>query len=206
MSRLAIFGASGHGQVVAEIAEELGWTVSFFDDGLTRGSSAGSWSVTGTFNDFDDCSSLFEGIFVAIGDNGVRLEKCHTLLNYHVPFVTLIHPRAVISGSANLGEGSVVMPGVVIGYGAEIGRYSILNTGSTIDHHCALGDGVHVAPGANLAGDITVGKGCWIGVGASVRERITLGSNVIVGAGAAVVKNVAEGQTVVGCPAEILKK
>ena len=50
MKRLAIFGASGHGKVIAEIAELCGWTeVIFFDDDTNK-NKLEKWLVSGNMN------------------------------------------------------------------------------------------------------------------------------------------------------------
>ncbi|NIQ11431.1 acetyltransferase, partial [candidate division KSB1 bacterium] len=48
MKRLAILGASGHGKVVADIAECCGWSeFFFFDDAWPKLQRNGRWSVQG---------------------------------------------------------------------------------------------------------------------------------------------------------------
>ena len=54
----------------------------------------------------------------------------------------------VVSPSAVLGAGTVVLPFCYVGAGVTAGRGCILNAGAIIDHNAALGDGVHAAPGA----------------------------------------------------------
>src|SRR5262249_46207311 len=72
-------------------------------------------------------------------------------------FATVIHPSAVISSAATLGEGAQVMAGCVIQSDAVIGANSIINTRAAIDHDCQIGETVHIAPGATLSGSVTVG-------------------------------------------------
>jgi UDP-perosamine 4-acetyltransferase len=120
--------------------------------------------------------------------------------------LTIIHPQAVVSPSAHLGEGTVVFAGAVINAEARIGENVIINTGAIVEHDCMIGDHAHIATGARLAGAVTVGAGAHIGAGATVRQRIKIGENAVVGAGAVVVKNVVDGITVIGIPAKPLSK
>ena len=48
MKRLAVLGASGHGKVIADLAEMVGWDeVVFFDDAWPQVARNGVWSVVG---------------------------------------------------------------------------------------------------------------------------------------------------------------
>ncbi|MBO1926311.1 acetyltransferase [Thiomicrorhabdus sp. 6S2-11] len=202
MKHLAILGASGHGKVVAEIAELNGWKVSFFDDAHPNLTQIEHWSVEGTTQDLIDSVSVFQGCFIAIGNNAIRITKQVELsaLGFHFP--VLIHPAAIVSRLAKLEAGTVVMAGAVINPFAKIGQACIINTASTIDHDCVLADGVHVSPGANLAGAVEVGHCSWVGIGSKVKQCIKIGHHVVVGAGAAVVSDISDHQIVVGVPAK----
>lgn len=204
MKRLAILGAGGHGKVVADTGECCGWNVKFFDDSWPGRSMNGVWPIVGDASALLGHLQAFDGVLVAIGNNGVRHLKLLELAKAGAPLVSLVHPKATISEHATIGTGSVVFAGVVVNIDADIGRGAILNTGCSVDHDCILGDGVHISPGARLAGNVRIGDLSWIGIGASVRHSICIGSQVIVGAGAAVVSDVADQLTVVGVPAKVL--
>jgi sugar O-acyltransferase (sialic acid O-acetyltransferase NeuD family) len=201
MKRLAILGASGHGKVVAEIAELLRWTeIIFFDDAWPTITQNGPWQICGNSQRLESEASQFEGIIVAIGNNEIRLAKSKEIRNKGLPLVTLIHPKAIVSQYATIDEGSVVMAGAVINPFAKIGLAAIINTSATIDHDCILGNGVHVSPGAHLAGAVSVGHRTWIGIGAVIKQCLQIGADTIVGAGSVIVKNIPDGQTVIGVP------
>lgn len=202
MNRLGILGASGHGKVVADCAEVCGWkAIDFFDDAWPELSQNGHWSVLGNSQALLDTLHLYEGVFVAIGNNRIRLEKLRMLQDASAPIISLIHPGAVVSRYLKLGLGSVVLAGAVLNVDARIAAGAIINTAASIDHDSVLGDCVHVSPGARLAGGVQVGDCSWIGIGASVRQNVIIGSDVVVGAGAAVVSDIPSGKTVIGVPA-----
>lgn len=197
---LAIWGAGGHGRVVADCAIAAGWRdVVFFDDHAVGAS--GNWPIVGSGQDLVRGARPFDGVLAATGDNPERLARTEELARRGLPLVSLIHPRAVVSDHAGIGLGTVVLAGAVINIGARIGRAVIVNTLASVDHDCVLADGVHVSPGAHLAGHVQVGRSAWIGVGAAVRHGTEIGEEAVVGAGAAVVKPVSSGATVVGVPA-----
>ena len=118
-----------------------------------------------------------------------------------VAFATVVHPKAVVAPSAQLGAGCIVSPGVVVGAHAEIGEHVILNRGVLVGHHTRVGSCVTMSPGANVAGCADIGDGAYIGMGAIVIDRRTVGAGALVAAGAVVVRDVPEEVRVQGVPA-----
>lgn len=206
---LAILGAGGHGRVVADCAERLGWTIDLFDDspaGLGPGPGPGPWPLVGTGSDLLDRLDAYDGVVIGIGANRVRLDRQRMIEERGARIATLVHPRATVSRHALLGAGTVVFAGAVVNVGAVIGDACIINTGAGVDHDDHLADGVHLSPGAHLAGGVAVGECAWIGLGASVREGVVIGRNVRIGAGAAVINSTLDDLDLVGVPARPLKR
>lgn len=204
MTRLAILGASGHGRVIADAALLAGWLeVVFFDDAPVAGGAP--WRILGDTKALLASHTRFDGAIVGIGNNDVRLAKHRELASRGIRMVSIVHPAAVVSPRACVGEGSAVLAGGIINPFATTGVACIVNTGASVDHDCILADGVHVSPGARLGGTVRVGECSWVGIGAAVREGICIGARVKVGAGAAVVDDVADDATVVGVPARPLQ-
>lgn len=207
MNKLALLGASGHGKVLADMAELLGWQqVDFYDDAWPKVTENGPWPVLGNTAALLNSLAEYQGVVVAIGNNVIRLKKLAELKQKEAKLVSLVHPASVVSRYASLGAGSVVMAGAVINACTQIGDGCIINTNASVDHDSVLGTGVHISPGANLAGGVCVGQGSWVGIGACVRQLVAIGQGVMVGAGAVVVAPVNDFQTVVGNPARVLIK
>jgi len=203
MSHLAILGASGHGKVIADIAELNGYKkISFFDDAWPEKLQLDSWPILGNSSQLIERLPEFSACIVAIGNNVIRIQKLSELHKYNATIINLIHPSAVVSRYAYIASGTVIMANAVINPAVQIGQGCIVNTAATIDHDCIIADGVHVSPGTHLAGNIKVGEHSWLGIGCNVKQGLTIGCNVVVGVGAAVVTNIDDDCIVVGVPAK----
>ena len=112
-----------------------------------------------------ECISARGDTFIAVGDNRARKREAEA---HQGPFAVMVHPSAVVSPKADIGDGTVIMAGAVVQAGALIGRHCIVNTCASVDHDCVLEDYVHIAPDAHLCGNVRVGEGTLVAVGASI--------------------------------------
>lgn len=205
-------GAGGHAKVVIDTLNAVGGydVIGLLDlDPKRHGSFVAGVPVLGGDELIEDLHArgvrhAFVGVG-SVGDASRRRrvdERCRAA---GFEMIRAIHPHAIVSVSATLGEGITVMAAAVINAEAVLGRNVIVNTGAIVEHDCRIADHVHVATGARLAGGVVVEEGVHVGVGASVREGIRLGTGAVVGAGAVVVKDVPDGVIVVGNPARVWK-
>ena len=195
MKKLIIIGASGHGKVVADIAEKNGYQKIIFLDDNEAVKSCGRYLVVGKS---DEARQMDADIIVAIGNAAIRKRLLESLKGRKA--VTLIHPSAVVAEDAVIGEGTVVMAGAVINPGAILGKGCIVNTCASVDHDCMVGEFAHVAVGSHLCGSVAVGAQTWIGAGAVVSNNVSVCGECMIGAGAVVVKDIKEPGTYVGVP------
>lgn len=202
MANIYLFGASGHGKVIKDILNANGMKVeAFVDDNYQVNECSGRKVL----HDAEGLSPMI----VSIGVNKIRRMVVNRLVasanvdGHPLEFATAIHPSAIVSPSAKIGEGTVVMAGAVINADAVIGKHCIVNTGATIDHDCVIGDYCHIAPGANISGGTNIGEGTWIGVGACVIQCLNVGKDCMIGAGSVVVKDIPDGVTAYGNPCKV---
>ena len=199
--KVIIIGAGGHGRVISDIVLACGDTViGFIDDNKDAAIDGFRYlgDMAAAYN-YPDCM-----FFIAVGDNAARkrIAEIHPDLNDY----TAIHPSAVISQTAKIGEGSCVMPNVTVNSMAKIGKHSIINSNTVVEHDCKVSDFVHLSPHATVGGTVSVGKLCWIGCGAVIINNISVCDNVTVGAGAVVNRDITESGTYVGVPIHKLEK
>jgi len=192
-----LFGASGHGKVIAEIAELLKFEIHGFIDENTNINDLLGYDV------IPKIPENAKEIFISIGNNTIRKRISEKDEKYIYP--TLIHPSSNISKRTKLGKGTAVMAGVSINACTYIGNHCIINTNASIDHDCIVENFVHISPNAALAGNVTVGEGTHIGIGASIIQGVKIGKWSTIGAGAVIIKDVPDGATVVGNPGRIIK-
>ena len=206
MNKLAIYGAGGHGKVIADTAELLGWQIiHFYDENHSNYPQHELWDVVGGVVELSERLGEYDGVIVAIGNNKIRLTEYNQLKKLGAQLITLVHPQAIVSRRATLGNGSVVFAGAVVNAFTKIGEASIINTSASVDHDCDLGDAVHICPGTHLAGNVTVGDFGWIGLGSSVIQQIDITNDVFVGAGSVIVDNIERSGTYFGNPARLVE-
>ncbi|RQP16733.1 MAG: acetyltransferase [Parapedobacter sp.] len=195
--KLYLYGASGHGKVVVEIAESLGFDIGGFVDANPMIRELLKYPVSTELPLGDHV------FFISIGNNSIR-KKLANDLSYK-QFETLVHANAIISQRADIGAGTVIMGGATVNVGAKIGSHCIINTNASVDHDCVIADFVHISPNVALAGDVKVGEGAHIGIGACVIQGINIGKWCTIGAGAVIIDDIPDGATVVGNPGKIIK-
>ncbi len=203
---IVIIGAGGHAKVIIDLIESMPeisrkYKVELLDDNIPIGTLICGKKITGTISNCLNYSADAKFI-ISIGNNKIRRKVAE---KYQLPYISLIHPSAVIGKNVDLGQGTVVMANAVINCESKIGKHCIINTSATIDHECMLGDYVHISPGVHLGGQVSVGEESWIGIGSCVKNNVDIGKKVVVGAGTVVIKGLAEKCTAVGNPAKIIK-
>ncbi|MBQ4581762.1 MAG: acetyltransferase [Oscillospiraceae bacterium] len=195
--KVMLIGGGGHAKVIMDIVQACGDTVvGLLDDGIEIGTVVQGVPVVGAAIDaekFTDCRFI-----VAVGNNVIRHRIVDALA---LRWYTAVHPSAVISPNAVIGEGSVVMPAAVVNAGAKVGRHCIINTAAVVEHDNVIGDYAHVSCGAVLTGAVHVGEEALVGAAAVVRNNVHICAGCIVGAGSVVITDMKEKGTYAGIPA-----
>lgn len=196
MTKLYVYGASGHGLVVADIAKACGYEdIVFIDDGENEHL---------TFEEIKEDRKT--PIVLGIGVNEIREKLFEKVKSFGFTIATLIHPSTMISPSVMIGEGTVIMPHVVINAKSRIGVGVILNTSCVIEHESSIEDFVHISPSVAVAGNVKIGESTHVGIGSSIIQGITIGKKCIIGAGSVVVEDIKNDFLCYGNPCKPIKE
>jgi acetyltransferase EpsM len=199
--KLYIFGASGHGKVVAELVTSTHCYIESIIDDAPKSLTLGLIPIISSLSIVPPKSDV--AMIIAIGNNLVRKKISLRFSDYN--FFSSIHQMAFVSPSATVGLGTVVMVHAVVNSDAKIGKHVIINTASVIEHDCNIADFVHISPKVTLSGNVSVGLGTHIGSGVIVIPGIKIGKWCTIGAGAVIINDIPDGATVIGNPGRIIK-
>jgi len=210
--KVIIYGASNYGYEVADTINainkfqknELFKIAGFIDDKCT-GYKNGI-PILGN-SDWLEQNSISDYYFICAIGNPITKKKIVNLIeNIGGKFISLIHPTAIVSDTARIGAGCIIMAGVIISTLADINNHVILNIGCKIGHNTVVGDYCTINPGASISGDIKLGKGVLIGTNCALLEKIEIGDFSVIGAGSLASTNIPEYVTAIGFPARIIRK
>ena len=208
--KLVIWGAGGHGRVVADAVacagrfEVVGW----LDD--ARLERAGEIFEGVPILGGPECLRRFgpqgiEWLVVAVGQCAARSRLAVIAVEHGLKLATVIHPTATVARSAVVGAGTFVAAGAVVAAGVRLGPNVIINHGATVDHDGEVAAAAHVCPGSHLAGNVRIGERAWIGIGASIIEGVSVGADTVVGAGSVVIRDLPAGVVAFGNPARVVR-
>ena len=203
MASLLIFGAGGHGRVVADAALASGrWLRVLASDRDPARCSGELLSGVALLPAYAATASA-AAVHVAIGNAAARTREVEALPAGLL--ATVIHPSASISVHSRIAPGCFVAAQAVVAPGAELGVSVIVNHAAVVDHDVVVGDFCHIAPSAVLGGGVRVGRRVLVGSGARLLPGVRVGDDIVIGAGAVVLDDLLEPGVYAGVPARRLK-
>lgn len=195
MATINLFGASGHAKVIMDIIHAQGDEVGVLYDDNPHCKEIHGRPVL-----MASKANIEAPLIISIGSNKVRKLISE---RYPLQYVKVIHPKAQLSDTVIVGDGTVVMQGSIVQADTQIGKHCIINTGASVDHECRISDFVHISPHVTLCGNVHVGEGSWIGAGTTVIPGIKIGRWCTIGAGSVVIRDIPDGTTAYGNPCKI---
>ena len=206
---LFVYGAGGHAKVVADAARCAGLPrlEGLVAEGTALGPPPSDLPVLGDSGWLrEHARSRRCAVLLGIGQNAAReriWRECHEM---DVRVVGVVHPSAVVSRSAHLGEGCVVLARAVINAEARLETGAIVNTGAIVEHDVRVGAFAHLSPGALTGGGARLGDRSQLGLGAVLLPRVSVGHDSVVGAQALVTASLPDGVIAYGVPARIRRQ
>ena len=212
MMKLGLYGASGFGKEVYDIALRINkkdsrWDEIFFVDDNPNIDNAYNnsrlFSMDNMLEEFDH--STIE-IIISIGEPVIRKKLYNRIKSNKIKLATLVDPSALISVTASMGEGVIVAPFSNITCSTVLGCNVVINAHTTVGHDITIGDHTVVSTNVTIGGNSVIGKESFVGLGAQTKENLSVGSEVIIGMGSIVFKDIPDKMIAMGNPARPLRR
>jgi sugar O-acyltransferase (sialic acid O-acetyltransferase NeuD family) len=189
-AEMVVYGGGGHAKTVLEMAQAIAAfrIAGIVDDNIPSGTLVLGVPVLGGREVLPGL--LERGVRLAangvggIIDINVRVRLFELLEDLGFALPGLVHPRATVERSAQVGDGVQVFANAYVGSSAVLSAKCMVNTGVIVSHDCEIGSYSHIAPGALLAGHVKVGERSLVGMGVTTAIGIAIGAGVRVGNGA----------------------
>jgi sugar O-acyltransferase (sialic acid O-acetyltransferase NeuD family) len=214
MKKLILYGASNYGYEVIDLVEDINrsrqtkeWEiVGFLDDRPDiQGKDLNGIKILGTKAWLEENETGNYYFACCIGNPKVKKIIVTFLKSRQVNFASLIHPSAIISAKAQVGEGSIIMAGSIVSTLAKIKDHVIINLACTIGHNTVISDFSCINPGSNISGDVLFEEGVLAGTNSTVLEKLQIGKYATLGAASLTYTNVPEYASIIGVPGRIMK-
>lgn len=185
--KLILIGGGGHCASCIDVIElENKFEIAGFVDNNIAGDSLLGYPLLGSDDDLQMLRATYEHALITLGQIKspsvrIRLFELTRLQGYILP--TIVSPRAHVSKSALIGEGTIVMHDVLINSRATIGRNCIINTKALVEHDAVVEDNCHISTAAIINGGTIVRNGTFVGSNAVTKESVETKENDFIKAG-----------------------
>ncbi len=213
-TKIVVIGASGNGldivDTLLDINESVGYSkyqcIGFLDDKneLQDKNVYLGYKVLGKIKDFTQFSD--DVFFItAIGSSTSYWYKKEIVSSIPLArFITLIHPTAYVSRSAEIGLGTIILQNVTIANNVHIGNQVVILANTIINHDCIIRDYTCIASSVCISGNVKIEENCYIGTNVAIKENLTIGGKCLIGMGSNVLQNIPDKSKVIGNPARII--
>lgn len=150
---LLIIGAGQYGCVAKEVAQAMGCfaRIDFLDDNHP--------AAMGKMADYLALADRYGNAAVALGNPQLRQSWIEKLVRagYRIP--VLVHPKAYVSPSAELFQGTIVEPMAVVQANAVVKAGGLLCAGCVVNHNAVVEPGCQIDCNAVVASNAIVPAG-----------------------------------------------
>jgi len=122
------------------------------------------------------------GFILSMPNQDVRASHQATAISRGRRPVTVIHPRAFVSPSAQIGEGVYIAAFAVVSSQAVVHDHVMINFQALVGHHGEVCEHAVLNPGAKIGGRSFVGPRTLVGAVAFVHQGKRVGEDVVIDA------------------------
>jgi len=183
--------------------------IGILDSPEKVGTSISGIKVIGTDNDIPQLASKFKNFLITVGQiksSEIRVRINDTVKKSNGNLAVIVSPRAYVSDSAFIDEGTIIMHNSIINANAQIGKNCIINTGALIEHEVNIGDYCHISTHAVVNGQVSIGKKSFIGSNSVIANNVLLPDEIVIAAGACILKSLEKSGIYIGNPAKRIVK
>lgn len=206
MKEILIVGAGGFGRELLQWIKDINritpkWEIGgFLDDNLDALNDYEiDYPIVGTIQGYVPKEN--EVLACAIANPNIKERVIHVLKQRGAEFTSVIHPTALVSDYAKLGEGIIMYPNSGINANAKMGDFvTLLSSG--IGHDAVIGDYSTISSYCDITGGVCLGERVFLGSHVTIVPQRRIGSDVYIGVGSVVMTNIKPGYHVMGNPAK----
>ena len=141
----------------------------FIDDSTSGLDIVGTFEQVRTTYRPDECQ-----IVLGIGYNDLeaRWSVFEKIRKAGFTVATLIHHRAYVRDSGNIGEGAIIMANATVDCNAVVESAAVLWPGVVVNHDSRVGHNTFLSPSSTICGFVNIGPHSFVGAGAVVVDHV----------------------------------
>lgn len=139
----------------------------------------------------------------------VIAERTKILKDLNIPlekFINFVHPSVMLSKSAKMGYGNVILANCVVNANFEFGNFNTVNSGTLLGHDTKIGNNNFIAGHVCVGSGLNIGNQNFIGLNSSLKNLITMGDRNLIGMASNLTKDVECDSILFGNPAILKRK
>jgi len=191
MEKILLIGGGGHCKSVIDVIEAEGrfQIAGIVDKPSLLGESVSGYKVIGSDEDLSELAKTYSYALVTVGQiktASVRIGLFKKLKSLGFVLPSVVSPRAYVSRTASIEEGTVIMHDVLLNTYVKVGCNCIINTKALVEHNTNIGNHCHVSTGVILNGNVVVESETFVGSGTVTREGVAISKGGFIKAGSLV--------------------
>ena len=191
--KLIIIGNGGHAKSCIEVIESLNKyeIVGLVSDKKDLEIKIGKYSTIGTSENISKFKEITNKVVFGIASQNslnLRQNTYNLFKSNGFIFEKIISSSSIVSDTAKIGEGVIIMQGCIINRDVEIGLMSSINSNTLIEHDSKIGRFCNISTSVTINGNVLVEDDSFIGSGCVIRNNLKIKKNSFLKMGTTVLK------------------